>query len=360
MIACRQMALASLVVPVACSRQGPVGDDLGSDGGNAGILDGGAGGRGAGGSIAATGGDAAVSLLPPKYHPPAGFEDCKHAEVRANCNDGWCRLPPSCFVMGSPEDEWYRGRENERQIAVTLTHAFEMQQTEMTRGLWLDLVKIDTEANTEHICGDSTCPITNMTWWDAIHAANLLSMRNGHSPCYEPLGCEGTPGNGLVCASVARPDAAIQECTGYRLPTRAEAEYAARAGTITAFYSGGISEQADIDCRRDDQLEAIAWYCDNSGTRSHNTGQRQPNDFGLHDLIGNVGEMLNDQHTFTSSPGAANPEGTTGSQSTRSVYGCDVRSPSAACRAAVRLSWSWDTKSWFTGFRLVRTIPDGE
>src|SRR5690242_13971993 len=56
---------------------------------------------------AGNGGELSQPRPTPKYYPVPGFESCVHAEVKADCADGWCKLPPSCFVMGSPEDEWH-------------------------------------------------------------------------------------------------------------------------------------------------------------------------------------------------------------------------------------------------------------
>src|SRR5688572_1644301 len=56
---------------------------------------------------------------------------CKHPEVRENCRDGWCFIPKGCFVIGSPECEWGRGRDTEPETEMTLTHDFWMKQTEV-------------------------------------------------------------------------------------------------------------------------------------------------------------------------------------------------------------------------------------
>lgn len=103
-------------------------------------------------------------------------------------------------------------------------------------------------------------PVETVSWEDAIAFCNALSRQRGLSECY-------TPGpDGVVCDWAA---------DGYRLPSEAEWEYAARAGTTAVRYG---------------ELDEIAWHRANSGAQSHDVGGRQPNAWGLYDMIGNVWE----------------------------------------------------------------------
>jgi len=335
------------------------------------------------------GGTSELSIIGggPRYHPPKGFENCEHVLVKEECADGWCLVPAGCFVAGTPPDEsYYRGAHTEEQMAVTLTHNIEVQQTEMTRKQWRDITGVDTSPDPSLACLNDDCPVTQVTWWDAVHAANLLSEQKGLTACYQPkectgkLGqglnctecpgssCEGLVCDGLSCAGFENPEDIIYECDGYRLLTRAEAEYTAKAGTISSFYSGDITIQPESpDCTLDVNLEKIAWYCHNSGGKTHPVAQLQSNGFGIFDILGNAREWLNDVQRNASSRGGEDPEGeitkieySVEVASTRIQYGGRSDLKAYSSRAATRSSSSWDTHNkWsaFNGFRLARSLP---
>jgi len=357
------IALVLLVAPGGCKSTPPSTTDASGGGGSTS----GAGGSpdATGGSVAgggpADGGSAATGgALPepePKLYPVPGFEACVHAPVTEDCADGWCKLPPSCFVMGSPEGEWHRGRDSENQTAVTLTHGIEIQQKELTRAQWTEVTSLDPRGPDS--CTGPACPVSMVSWWDAVHAANLLSEQRSLDPCYEPVGCTGELGQDLTCTGVADPEKSVYECEGYRLPTRAEAEYAARAGTWSTFYSGDITEYQDsASCLIDPALEEIAWYCFNSGNRAHIGGELESNGFGLYDIIGNLGEWTNEWQHGSSSPGGEDPRGLVGTSDQRLRFSPQFNSKSYLLSTAALLSDPWDVRSPTTGFRLVRTLPD--
>ena len=114
-----------------------------------------------------------------------------------------------------------------------------------------------TNPSTAH--GDRL-PVESVSWWDAVRFCNLLSEREGLAPAYE------------LAADEIEWDASAD---GYRLPTEAEWEYACRAGTTGARYG---------------PLDEIAWYRGNSQERIHDVGGKQPNAWGLYDMLGNVWE----------------------------------------------------------------------
>jgi formylglycine-generating enzyme required for sulfatase activity len=132
----------------------------------------------------------------------------------------------------------------------------------------------------------------------------------------------------------------------YRLPTEAEWEYAARAGT-TGAYSFGDDE---------DSLGRYAWYWDNSGEKTHPVGQKQPNAWGLYDMHGNVWEWVQDWYGDYSSSSVTDPKGPSSGSfygPSRVFRGGGWGSSARFCRAACRLNNSPKLRDDGLGFRLA-------
>ena len=243
--------------------------------------------------------------------------------------EGFVLLSAGTFMMGSPisePDHWH----SETQHEVTLTRDFYMQTHEVTQGAYQALM--DTNPSHFSSCG-ADCPVEMITWTEAIAYANALSEAEGLAPCYDADG---------ALATVVTP----YDCEGYRLPTEAEWEYAARAGTTTAWYCGD-----DDLC-----LDSIAWYYDNSGDTTHPVGQKTPNAWGLYDMTGNVWEWVWDSYTDYPSSVQTDPAGS--DSCTNLVFrGGSWAVPGKFQRSAARGGASAGMRHREIGFRLARTAP---
>lgn len=292
---------------------------------------------------------------------------CVHPPVNPQCDGGWCAIPAGCFVMGSPECEYGRGRDSEPQVQVTLTHAFSAQQHETTRAEWtatgLALPR-EPDAGGTFPCAQPDCPVLGVNLYESLHYANAVSTSRGLPTCYALNGCSGTPGDGMVCSSISQTGNNVYECKGYRIPTEAEWEYMARAGTKTAFYRGGIAlgPFPPSTCESNPYLESSGWYCLNAGRAAHPVGQKDPNPWGLFDVLGNATEWVSDHFTGTGyGAGPLTDPGTVvrsfdPTKELGVTRGGGFIWFAANCRAANRLTAVPALAFRTDGLRLVRTL----
>jgi formylglycine-generating enzyme required for sulfatase activity len=250
--------------------------------------------------------------------------------------------------MGSPESELGRGA-GEVQHEVTLTRSFWMMETEITQGQFEAAMAYNPSNFTS--CG-TDCPVEMVNWHEFAALANALSRAEGLEECYY---CEGSQA-AVTCETDwanLLPAVSIYDCEGYRLPTEAEWEYAARGGTTTATYNGDL---ATTDCTLSSVLGPIGWYCGNASGRPHPVGEKLANDYGLQDMLGNVWEWCHDW--YAAYPGGSESDPTappTGSS--RVIRGGSWGRVAGYARAAHRGSYSPGDRSWLLGARFVRSGP---
>ena len=298
----------------------------------------------------------------------------------------FAQIPAGSFWMGSPAGtcpEGYSGtctsepgRDSDEALTyVTLTGSFELMRTEVTQGDFAALME-GWNPSSFSSCGDN-CPVERVSWYDAVAYANALSADQGLTPCYtltniscedatnvgsDAAGCMNTTQGGINAATVALNGVtSVYDCTGYRLPTEAEWEYAIRAGSTTAFYpSEGNDGSITSTNGNDPNLDLIGWYYDHpsySG-QTHPVGGLAANAWGLYDMSGNVWEWAWDWYaTYPAGTVASpleDPEGPA-SVSGRVARGGFWDASASGCRSAHRNPGAPDGRFVSFGFRLSRS-----
>ena len=184
------------------------------------------------------------------------------------------RIPAGSFQMGSSEDDPDAYADERPRHRVRLTRPLLLGRTPVTQALW-EAVMGD---NPSHFKGAQR-PVETVTWPDAVRFCNALSEKEGLTPAYREIvtraGSSGFLGIGRRAPEVTWEW--NQDASGYRLPTEAEWEYAARAGQGFKFAGS-------------DDLDAVGWYSGNSSDETHPVGQKAANRWQIHDMSGNVYE----------------------------------------------------------------------
>jgi len=237
-------------------------------------------------------------------------------------------IPPGSFTMGSPEDELER-EDTETQHEVTLTKGYYMMTTELTNRQWETIAEGVWTPPTGP-CGSADCGPDYPARIDRDRAEGFLENLNTY------------------------PEWA------YHLPTEAQWEYAARAGSTEAFCSGPILGGGPAEV--DPNLDKVGWYAVNSGGLKHEVALKEPNAWGLYDMHGNVREMCFDRWDGVTPYGVAPVVDPIGADTGEPVVrGGAYNYREEGCRSATREIGELDNPGdpYYPnniGFRLVREL----
>jgi formylglycine-generating enzyme required for sulfatase activity len=209
------------------------------------------------------------------------------------------RIPAGQFQMGSNEVD-----KDERPMhRVRISEPFYLGKYEVTQAQWEAVMGTNPSSSK----GNPGRPVTNVSWEDIQEFIRRLNQQEGWEVC--------------------------------RLPTEAQWEYAARAGTTMEWYEN------DVD--------AIAWYAKNSGDQTHEVGQKRPNAWGVYDMLGNVWEWCHDGKRKYTADTAIDPMGPTGAGTDRVIRGGSLANSEGNVRAGLRVGLPPGERLADGGFRCA-------
>ncbi len=200
------------------------------------------------------------------------WQESEIATAEYVINSDLVLVPAGTFTMGDTRGVGYSRELPTHQVTLS---SFYIGKYEVTQGEYQAVMG----TNPSYFSG-SDKPVEQVTWYNAVEYCNARSIQEGLTPCYNT--------STWACDFSAN---------GYRLPTEAEWEYAAR----------GASNNPDYLYAGSNDINSVAWYGDNSSSTTHNVGTKAPNGLGIYDMSGNVYEWCNDWYGSYSSSAQTDP-----------------------------------------------------
>ncbi len=230
-------------------------------------------------------------------------------------DDDFIYIEGGTFSMGSDNGSYY-----EKPVHSVTLSSFYMCDHEVTQAEYKAIMGY----NPSYFAGDNR-PVENVSWFDAVEYCNNLSLLHGLTPCYK------YNEDDITCDWNAN---------GYRLPTEAEWEYAARGGKISHEYTYSGSNI----------LGRVAWNGSNSNKQTHEIKLKLPNELGLYDMSGNVSEWCWDCYGHYTEKNEKNPRGIFW-ESHRIIRGCSWLDDKSVVKRDYFIP---DRVDMYIGFRVVR------
>lgn len=235
------------------------------------------------------------------------------------------------FLMGSDDTfGWGSQDQHQPQHKVKISTPFLMGKTQVTQALWRAVL-----GNNPSYFRGKQRPVEHINWLDCVLFCNALSKLDNLTPAY------------IIKYGDERQVKCNPKVNGYRLPTEAEWEYAARAGN-KFLYAGS------------DQIDEVAWYGDHSKDGTHPVGQKKSNDWGFQDFSGNVWEWCNDEwddemyKNLTAQVDESDEYKSI--MSSRSFRGGQWNGNAEHCRVAYRDALVPFNRTYLLGFRLIQSV----
>lgn len=231
-----------------------------------------------------------------------------YGEIINNLIANMVNVEGGTFTMGATSEQGTGLESDEAPTHQVTLSSFQISKYEVTQREWEEVMG----SNPSRFNTSAMLPVESVSWDDCKKFISKLNAITGQN---------------------------------FRLPTEAEWEYAARGGRKSKIYKFSGSNFIDD----------IAWYRDNSDNKTHPVGTKQPNELGLYDMTGNIGEWCQDWYNSYNSIAQTNPTGPVSSSTSSRVYrGNNWRSAASICHVSNRDYASPSFSSDKIGLRLAK------